>query len=127
MTRIPAFRAAGIACAASWAQALWPGPLGWRPSEGERKKFCMSIIIRADLEGEMVMGDVLVWRVIWGLEDGVEAWFGWVRSKPVVELCSQKFEWVPIRALRWGVGVSVVLGDMVVIYPEWLGWGMARW
>jgi hypothetical protein len=40
--------------------AVWPGPEGVRPRDGERKKFCMSMITRADLEGERVMGVVVV-------------------------------------------------------------------
>ena len=85
---------------------MWPGLDGERPSAGERKKFCMSIIISADLDGSRVMGEVVVWMVILGPGEGSEWDGGWVRSNPVREECSQKFVLEPTRALRcgsWGV------------------------
>lgn len=84
-----------------------------RPNAGERKKFCMSIITRADLEGDIVMGVFGVWIVILGSLDEFEGEVGWVRSKPDWEEWSQKFEAVPIMALRWGIVGSVE--DIVLV------------
>jgi hypothetical protein len=53
------------------------------PREGERKKFCMSMIMRADFAGEIVMGVVVVWRVTLGVVEETEWEGGCVRSKPV--------------------------------------------
>ena len=113
--RIPAFLAAGIASSRSAEQALWPALVGERPREGERKKFCMSMIIRAVLVGERVMGDVVVCMVRVPLDGWVPSWVGgWDRSKPVLEECSQKLDLEPTIALRWGGGegraMAVVFG-----------------
>ena len=66
----------------------------------------MSMMTSADLAGSIAIGDVVVEIVrrslIWGL-DGVG---GCVRSKPVLEECSQKFEGEPIVAFLCGVDVS---------------------
>jgi hypothetical protein len=43
----------------------------------------MSIMMRADLSGDMVIGEVEVWIVSFGEEGGLEWEVGWVRSKPV--------------------------------------------
>jgi hypothetical protein len=62
----------------------------------------MSMMTRADLLGEMVIGVCVVCMVSLGpgtVSDGEE---GWVRSKPVSVEWSQKFEGEPMRALRWG-------------------------
>ena len=115
---MPAFRAAGTACWTNASHAVWPEDLA-RPRYAERKKFCMSIITRADFAGEIVISDVVVGIVTFGPVLGVLGSEGCVRSKPVCEECSQKFEGVPIRALRWGlVGMldaileaAVVVGD----------------
>lgn len=40
--------------------ARFPAPVGERPREGERKKFCMSIITKAALRGSMRTGVVVV-------------------------------------------------------------------
>ena len=58
--RIPALRAAGMAYLRSWVCARRPLLSRSRPSCGERKKFCMSIITRADFGGEIVMVAVVV-------------------------------------------------------------------
>lgn len=85
---------------------MCPGPVGERPSEGERKKFCMSITSRAVEEGDRVIGEVVVRRVRRGLRgtcwegDGVDGGRERVRSKPVMDECRQKEEGVPIWALR---------------------------
>lgn len=85
MILIPALRAAGMACSMSWVHAAWPAP-GLRPKAGERKKFCMSIMTRADLEGEMVMELlVVVWMVTLGPGVGSDGDDGCVRSKPFCE------------------------------------------
>lgn len=60
MMRMPAFRAAGIASLRRALAAGFPAQVGDRPREGERKKFCMSIITRAALKGSMRMGVVVV-------------------------------------------------------------------
>jgi hypothetical protein len=67
----------------------------------------MSMMTRADLLGETVMGVLVVWIVTLGpgaVSDGEE---GWVRSKPVCEEWSQKFDEEPMRALRCGFVGSV--------------------
>lgn len=89
-----------MACVSSASQALWPGPSGARPTEGERKKFCMSIITRAVLDGSMVIGLVVVERRREGVMGGEDGVGGCVRSKPCRVLCSQKFEDEPSTA-RW--------------------------
>ena len=76
--------------------ALCPGPWALRPKAGERKKFCMSIVRRAVLAGSRVMGSVVVWRVRRGVIWGDEGVGGWVRSKPVRGLWSQKLVGGPI-------------------------------
>lgn len=88
MILIPAFRAAGIAWLINCVQAAWPGPL-LRPKDEERKKFCMSMITRADLEGVTVMGDVVVRIVSLGPGDGLVGDEGCVRSKPCWVVWSQ--------------------------------------
>lgn len=91
-----------MASSRSLEHALWPALVGERPREGERKKFCMSIITRAVLAGERVMGEVVVCRVRVPLEGWGVSWVGgWVRSKPVLEECSQKLDLEPTIALRW--------------------------
>lgn len=60
------------------------------------------MMTRADLLGEIVIGEVVVWRVIFGPETGVLGSVGCVRSKPSCEECSQKLDGEPIMALRWG-------------------------
>jgi hypothetical protein len=67
-----------------------------RPKEGERKKFCMSIMMRAALAGSTVMGWVVVERVREGVIDGEVGVGGWVKSKPVEGEKSQKLEEEPI-------------------------------
>jgi hypothetical protein len=107
---MPALRAAGIAYWMSWSQAEWPAP-GVREKAEERKKFCMSIITRADFEGAIVMGLWDVCMVTFGSEVVVVGVHGWVRSKPWWEEWSQKFEGEPIMALRWGV-----VGDILRLW-----------
>jgi len=63
--------------------ALCPGPWELRPKAGDRKKFCMSMMMRAVLEGSRVMGFVVVERVRRGFIGGEVGVGGWVRSKPV--------------------------------------------
>lgn len=95
---------------------MWPGLDGERPSAGERKKFCMSIITSADLEGARVMGEVVVWMVILEEGEGAEWDAGCVRSNPVREECSQKFVLEPTKALRcgsWEIGGSE--GEAMVV------------
>lgn len=108
----------------SWRQAWWPGLEGGRDSAGERKKFCMSMIRRADFGGERVTGVVLVWRVRRGRWGGVLGEGGWVRSKPVWEEWSQKLDFEPIRALRWGsagmVDGMVFVEVLAVVVSCWL-------
>jgi hypothetical protein len=62
MILIPAFRAAGMACWISCSQAEWPAPF-CRPNADDRKKFCMSMMMRADLLGDMVI-EVLVVSIV---------------------------------------------------------------
>jgi hypothetical protein len=59
-----------MACSTSCSQAACPGPFVFRPNASERKKFCMSMMTRADLEGSMVMGCVDVWILYVGPETG---------------------------------------------------------
>lgn len=82
MMRMPAFRAAGMAWSRSCAWARSPLLFFGRPSWGERKKFCMSIMQRADFEGEMVMSAVVVLIVTRAPAGGLVGVTGWVRSKP---------------------------------------------
>jgi hypothetical protein len=63
----------------------------------------MSIMTRADWEGSMVMGSVDVWTVCVGPALGDECVDGWVRVKPFLEECDQKFEGEPIKAFRWAL------------------------
>lgn len=63
--------------------ALCPAPCGLRPKAGERKKFCMSMMRRAVLEGSRVIGFVVVEIVSRGWIGGEVGVGGWVRSKPV--------------------------------------------
>lgn len=87
----------------------------------------MSIIMRADFAGQILMRVVVVCRVI-----EVVAVFGeggeWVRLKPVFEENVQGFEGGPIVAFRLGVGG--VGEGMIVDWQErfcvdvcWLGVG----
>lgn len=64
--------------------------------------------INADFEGQIVIGDVVVLRVIVGPVDEVVREEGWVRSKPPRVLWSQKFVGGPMRALRCCGGSSFV-------------------
>ena len=74
----------------------------------------MSMIIRAVLVGERVMGDVVVCMVRVPLDGWVPSWVGgWDRSKPVLEECSQKLDLEPTIALRWDGGV---VGAMAVAF-----------
>jgi hypothetical protein len=75
----------------------------------------MSIITNADFEGAMVMGEVVVSIVKRGPGEGVEWCEGWVRSKPVREECSQKFDFEPMRALRCGSEGMVEFEAMAVV------------
>lgn len=79
----------------------------------------MSITIRADFKGEIVIGVVVVCRVILSSADRVEdPVFGEdrrVRSKPVCEECSQKFGLEPIMALRCGSVGNVEDESMAMI------------
>ena len=59
---MPAFRAAGMPESRRHLAALLPAASGERPRHTERKKFCMSIITNAVLEGEMMVGVVDVVR-----------------------------------------------------------------
>jgi len=68
--RIPALRAAGIAVSSKHFAALFPAPSAGRPSEVEMKKFCISMITKAVLDGEITIGVVVVERVIEELGDG---------------------------------------------------------
>ena len=83
ITRIPALRAAGIAVSSKHLAALFPAPSAGRPRDVEMKKFCMSIMTRADLGGETMIGVVVVARVIEELGDGrgKSGGAGRVRSK----------------------------------------------
>ena len=123
--RIPAFLAAGIASSSNLEQALWPALVGDLPREGERKKFCMSIITRAVLAGEKVMGEVVVCMVKVPLVGWGVSWVGgWVRSKPVEEECSQKLDLEPNMALRPGfevVGSLMVLERVVGVLRRVVG------
>lgn len=67
---IPALRAAGIAESIRRCAALLPSPSAGRPRYVERKKFCISIITRALIDGEMIMGLVIVDRDIDDVGDG---------------------------------------------------------
>jgi hypothetical protein len=62
----------------------------------------MSIMIRADLLGDMVIGVLVVSMVTRGPEAGSGGDEECVRSKPVCEEWSQKFDADPMIALRWG-------------------------
>lgn len=75
----------------------------------------MSIITSADFNGAKVMGEVVVRRVRLELDGWVEAVGedGCVRSKPVDDEWSQKFDAEPTRALRGGSG-GVERGGMVL-------------
>lgn len=64
----------------------------------------------------MVMGEVVVVSVSRGFGEEEEGEEGWVRSKPVCVECSQKFDFEPMRALRWGSGGMVE--DMAAIWCE---------
>ena len=64
ITRMSAFRAAGIPDSRRHLAALLPAAFGERPRHTERKKFCMSMITKAVLEGEMMTGVVEVERRI---------------------------------------------------------------
>lgn len=83
MTLIPAFRAAGIAFSRRALAARFPAPVGERPREVERKKFCMSIMTSADRVGFRRIGVVVVgrWRHVDGEGMGYEGGEGRVRSK----------------------------------------------
>ena len=101
MMRIPALWAAGMAWVIRLERARWPAESLERPKEGDRKKFCMSMITRADLSGDIVMGEVVVCIVTWGDEGmsviGLEEC---VRSKPVAVWWRQKDVDEPMWALR---------------------------
>lgn len=60
--RMPALRAAGMAVRRRCWDARLPGLEKGRPSGGERKKFCMSNIRSAVVEGVRMMVLVLVGR-----------------------------------------------------------------
>lgn len=83
IVRIPAFLAAGMAVFNSLWAALLPAPSAGRPKYVERKKFCMSMITRALLEGSMTTGLVVVERETESLGEGIaySGGGGRVRSK----------------------------------------------
>lgn len=60
----------------------------------------MSMITRAVLAGDNVIGVVDVFTVKRGVTEGEEGVSGWVRSKPVLVEWSQKFEALPMTARR---------------------------
>lgn len=75
----------------------------------------MSITRKAVLAGSRVIGSVLVWRFRCGWIGSEVGVWGWVRSKPVVGLWSQKLAGEPIVVVLllaaailgndWGVSV----------------------
>jgi hypothetical protein len=75
-------------------------------------------MIRADLDGSIVMGSVDVWMVCVGPGIGDKCEEGCVRSKPFLEECNQKFEEEPIKAFRCVLSGIV---DMVVRTAGMLG------
>ena len=77
MICMPALRAAGIAYLRSWSQAERPAETEGCPSAGLRKRFCISMMTRADWAGETVIGVVEVWKVTTFGDDGL-------RSKPLL-------------------------------------------
>ena len=92
MIRIPAFLAAGIAFLSKCSLALFPCPSAGRPSAVDIKKFCMSMITRADNSGEMATGVDVVVRWIETFELGASKLGegGRVRSNNAGEaLCTQ--------------------------------------
>jgi hypothetical protein len=60
----------------------------------------MSIMISADLLGSSVMGEVVVEMVSLGVDGVLLVADGRERSNPVRFECSQKFDLVPMCALR---------------------------
>jgi hypothetical protein len=65
------------------------------------------MMTRADLLEETVMGVLVVWMVTLGPGAVSDSEEGCVRSKPVCEEWSQKFDEEPMRALRCGSVGSV--------------------
>ena len=70
MIRIPAFLADGIAVSSNRLAALLPAPSAGRPKYVDRKKFCISMITKAVLEGEIMIGVVVVEREIDSFREG---------------------------------------------------------
>lgn len=107
---IPALRAAGIAVFTKHFAALFPAPSAGRLRDVEMKKFCISMITRAVLDGEMIIGVVVVASVIEELGDGrgKSGGAGRVRSKDAGEtVYSQWLGHVPTSA-RGGFGLKAL-------------------